>query len=257
MQEMSSWLKKLREEFGIIAIKAEFEAEGSRKNELIMLNEVVFRNGLKTFIKIGGCEAVNDLYECRLLGAGGIMAPMIESPFAMKKFCSAINQAYPTDEQAELEFIINAETVSAQKVFDDILLAGKGKVGAIAIGRTDLTASAELPGDAINGDTIFQLCQSFAQSAKKHNYIVGVGGKITLAAVPFLQKMGDIVDRFETRKVVFDYHNCKNRMSDAIFAALNFEYLYMLNKAEYYGEMAKEDESRLVNFKKMIDSFKK
>ena len=37
-KRMLQIIKELREEYGMIAIKAEFEAEGSRLDELIMLN---------------------------------------------------------------------------------------------------------------------------------------------------------------------------------------------------------------------------
>lgn len=73
-KKMLNILKKLRENYGVLAIKAEFEAEGSRTDELVMLNEVVFRADMKLFIKIGGCEAIRDLDQCRMLGASGIMA---------------------------------------------------------------------------------------------------------------------------------------------------------------------------------------
>lgn len=32
---------------------------------------------------------MRDLDQCKLLGASGIMAPMIESPFALQKFANA------------------------------------------------------------------------------------------------------------------------------------------------------------------------
>ena len=89
-------LKCLKEEYNVIAIKAEFEAEGSRTDELVMLNEIVFRADMKLYIKIGGCEAVRDLDQCRLLGTSGIMAPMIESNFLNSPTmlsCSAISRA--------------------------------------------------------------------------------------------------------------------------------------------------------------------
>ena len=71
-------LKALKQDYGVVSIKAEFEAEGSRKDELIMLRDFVEEVGLGLIIKIGGCEAVHDLDQCKLLDATGIMAPMIE-----------------------------------------------------------------------------------------------------------------------------------------------------------------------------------
>ena len=78
-------LKELRQKHNILAVKAEFEAEGTRKDELVSLSQLVARADLDLHIKIGGCEAVRDMHECRTFGARAIVAPMIESPFAMKK----------------------------------------------------------------------------------------------------------------------------------------------------------------------------
>ena len=46
-------LKKLKQEYGVVSIKAEFEAEGSRKDELIMLRDFVETADLGLIIKIG------------------------------------------------------------------------------------------------------------------------------------------------------------------------------------------------------------
>ena len=54
-------LKELKEICGVIGVKAEFEAEGARMDELIGLRELVVRADLGFVIKIGGCEAVHDM----------------------------------------------------------------------------------------------------------------------------------------------------------------------------------------------------
>lgn len=45
-------LKRLKQSYGVISIKAEFEAEGSRKDELIMLRDFVYQADLGFIIKI-------------------------------------------------------------------------------------------------------------------------------------------------------------------------------------------------------------
>ena len=136
-------LHLLKEEYGCVSIKAEFEAEGSRKDELIMLREFVETADLGMIIKIGGCEAVHDIDQSKLLGATGLMAPMIETPFAMEKFHGAVTKLY--GEKPEVECIINAETKTCLANFDDILAKGEGFLTGVIVGRGDLSASMGIP----------------------------------------------------------------------------------------------------------------
>ena len=243
-RKMLDILKSLRDEHGVIAIKAEFEAEGSRTDELVMLNEIVFRADMKLYIKIGGCEAVRDLDQCRLLGASGIMAPMIESPFAMKKYVEAAKKVYG-NEWKNIEWIINAETKTCHKNLDEILATGKDFLTTVSIGRVDLSGSMGLSRDEINGDKVFEVTQDIATRCKKAGYKVNFGGGISFDAIPFIQKLYPLNDRFETRKIVFSAVNNENELKEGILKAMQFETLYLKNKCEYYNRMAKEDKVRL------------
>ena len=160
-KKMLDILKYLKEEHDVIAIKAEFEAEGSRTDELVMLNEIIFRADMKLYIKIGGCEAVRDLDQCRLLGASGIMAPMIESSFAMTKFINAARKVYG-NEWENIEWIINAETVLCHQNLDSILEVSKGFLSTVSIGRVDLSSSMGLSRSEINGDEVFNKAHDIA-----------------------------------------------------------------------------------------------
>lgn len=243
-RKMLEILKSLRDDHGVIAIKAEFEAEGSRTDELVMLNEIIFRADMKLYIKIGGCEAVRDLDQCRLLGASGIMAPMIESPFAMKKYVEAAKKVYGS-EVDNVEWIINAETKTCHKNLDEILEVGKNFLGTVSIGRVDLSGSMGLSRQEINGDEVFAATSDIASRCKKAGYRVNFGGGISFDAIPFIQKLYPLNDRFETRKVVFPASNDEKHLKDGILKAMQFETLYLKNKCEYYNRMANEDKARL------------
>ncbi len=243
-RKMLDILKCLKEEHDIIAIKAEFEAEGSRTDELVMLNEIIFRADMKLYVKIGGCEAVRDMDQCRMLGASGIMAPMIESPFAMQKFKGAAQKVYGKDVD-NIEWIINAETKTCHQNLDAILEEGKGFLNTISIGRVDLSASMGLNRDVINSDQMFDATYDIAKRAKAAGYQVNFGGGISFDAVPFIQKMYPTNDRFETRKVVFRASDNAEKLQAGILKAMEFETLYLKNKCEYYDRMANEDQARL------------
>lgn len=243
-RKMLDILKCLKEDYNIVAIKAEFEAEGSRTDELVMLNELIFRTDLKLYIKIGGCEAVRDLDQCRLLGASGIMAPMIESPFAMQKFIGAAQKVY-ADEWRNIEWIINAETITCHENMNEILEKGKGFLSTISIGRSDLSASMGLNKSQINSDNVFQVTRSMAEKGKQYGYIVDFGGGISFDSINFICNMYSLSDRFETRKVVFHASDKPDFIKSGLLKAFEFETLYLKNKCEFYSRMSLEDEARM------------
>ena len=42
-------------------------------------------------VKIGGCEAKNDVFFCKKIGVNGIVAPMVESQYALNKFIQTLS----------------------------------------------------------------------------------------------------------------------------------------------------------------------
>ena len=76
-------LKILKEEYNIQGIKAEFEAEGSSYRDINRLSRICSRLNVPLYLKIGGPEAVRDIKDSLDLGVDGIIAPMIESKFAV------------------------------------------------------------------------------------------------------------------------------------------------------------------------------
>lgn len=244
-KRMYELLKELRDEYGVVEIKSEFEAEGSRTDELVKLNEIVFRANMDIVIKIGGCEAVSDMDKCRVLGAKGVMAPMIETAFAMQKFIGAVQKVFSEEEREGMHFVFNAETITGFNNLDDILnVKDIGLIDCIVVGRHDLSASMGLPLSEINGEAMFEKTWTILEKAKKKNIIASFGGSLLPAAVPFIKRMGPVLDRFETRKVVFTYDENLN-FEKAFMRALEFELLFLKNKRNLYSRMAGEDASRI------------
>ena len=244
-KKMLSILRELKQEYGVLAVKAEFEAEGSRLDELIMLGEEVYRADLDLFIKIGGCEAVRDLHQCKMLGASGIMAPMIETPFALKKFQGAAKKVYG-DEINDIDWIINTETKTCNEHFNEILQESNGFVNTIAIGRVDLSASMGLERKDINSERMIDISLDFAKKAKKYGINVGIGGGVSLDSVPVLMRLSDWIDRYETRKIVFEFQQNENKIKKGLVLAMEFEMLYLENKCLFYDEIANEDRERMM-----------
>ncbi len=243
-RKMLEILKELKNEHNVLAIKADFEAEGSRIDEVVKLNEIVFRADMNLFVKIGGCEAVRDIDQCRLLGASGIIAPMIETPFAMKKFVNAAKKVYG-NELSDVEWIINAETKTCKANFEEILAEGQNFLNTILVGRVDLSSSMGLTRDDINGSEVFETTKFFAQKAKAARLAVGFGGGISFDTIDFIKDLKDLIDKFETRKVVFNYDDNTGRLKAGILKAMEFEILYLQNKCEFYNRTASEDGARM------------
>jgi len=243
-RKMLDILKALKEDYGVYGIKAEFEAEGARTDELISLRELVLKADLKFVIKIGGCEAVHDMLQCKILGANGIMAPMIETPFAMSKFVGAAKRVYAEDIN-QVEWIINAETKTCLANYCEILSEGKGFLKAVTVGRSDLSASMGISRKDIETQPVFDATLHFLKMSKDAGYKTNFGGNIGIETIPFIQKLFDVTDRFETRKVIVSIDNDENRLKKAISKALEFEYQYLINKKDYYSRIAAEDEKRI------------
>lgn len=252
-KKMLDILKQMRDEDDIVAVKAEFEAEGSRNDELVMLNEIIFRADMNLYIKIGGCEAITDLNRCKCLGAKGIMAPMIETPFAMQKFIGAADKVYG-NEKNEIEWIINAETKTCHANLDDILAQGAGFLKTVSIGRVDLSSSMGISRSEINSSIVYNATRDIAVRSRQAGYIVNFGGGISFDAIPFICELYPLNDRFETRKIVFNSSSDGGALQRKILHAMEFETLYLQNKYNYYDGMANEDKARMEMMQKRIDA---
>ncbi len=256
---MVDQLKDLKENHFAIGIKAEFEAEGTRLEEALRLKEVITKAGLDLTIKIGGCEALKDMYDSRSIGVTRIVGPMIETPYALKKFLACANLAFPEEERKEVDFLINVETISTVKNFDDMLkLPNIAELKGIVVGRVDMTGSMGLTRNDINSDTVLGICDEVLTKAKAFdaNMECVIGGGVSADSLPFFDRLpAKHLDKFETRKVLFDGQKATlaNGGDKGILKAVGFELMWLKNKRNFYGMIYKEDENRISMLQQRYD----
>lgn len=246
-RKMLELLKRGRDHYGFVAVKAEFEAEGTRPDELLRLLEVTHRADLSVAIKIGGCEAVSDLLQCRNYGANYIIAPMVETPYALSKFVEAKDKTWGRNEQGT-QFLFNLETqVTLDNLAAMLPVARQGGIDGIVFGRVDFTLSRGMPRKAINDPSITDAVLSVAEACVANDLELVVGGSVAAEAVPALRQFRAVrLNRFETRKVVFDGAAASaHTISDGIAAAVEFELTWLRNKRDYYQAIADEDLARI------------
>lgn len=248
-QKMISVLKELKDDYGVFEIKAEFEAEGSRLEEMMRLKDITSCVGLPIILKIGGVEAVTDVYNGLAIGVKGIVAPMAETKFALSKFTDMIDNYVAKDNAEDIEFSANIETITAYDNFSDMLtISNINNLSGVTVGRVDLVGSMGLGRNEINESrTVKDICKSIFTKAKEKRLKTAMGGGISVEALPIIEEMNSdgLIDKYETRKVVFSSESASYG-EKAILKAVEFELLWLQSKRRYYSGIKKEDEKRIV-----------
>lgn len=260
-KKMVNTLIDLRENHHVVGVKAEFEAEGTRLEEALRLKEVVTKANLDLTIKIGGCEALKDMYDARTIGVSTIVAPMIETSYAMKKYVQATKLAFPEDERKEIKFLINLETITGFNNLEEIIQSPYfAEISGIVLGRVDMTGSMGLTREDINSDKIFEIADILSKTMKKLGKEMVIGGGVSSYSLPFFKNLEEnSLQRFETRKIIFDAKKALNdsHADKGILKAVGFELMWLKNKREFYGMIHNEDSQRLVmleaRYKKLIE----
>ncbi len=256
-KKIISLLIDLKDTYSIQSLKAEFEAEGASFDEVLLLKNYAEFVGLGLTLKIGGCEAIRDIIDAKKIGVTSIVAPMIESVYALKKFVMAVKSVYSDSDMPKL--FINIETITAVNNFDEIIESDCFKyIDGVVVGRTDLLGSMELLSSDSDINLIFDITDEIACKTQNIGKELVIGGNIAVNTVDFLKDLS-YLSSFETRKVVFDVKLLTSqRFADAINKALEFEILWLENKISMGTEPSAIDIKRLkvlkVRYSKLVEN---
>ena len=246
--KMVDVLKELKERHGAISVRVEFEAEGTKLEELLRLKEICMTADLGLTLKIGGCESIRDMIEAKIVGVNHIVAPMVESAYSLRKYLQAIKNLFLNGEDDAVEVLCNIETVSAIQNFDEMLeIPEIDLLDGIVIERVDLCFSLGRDEACINNEEINNLVRNTIEKAKSKKLNCTIGGGVSEDSFPFFSQLpAGYLDRCETRKVCFNYFESGQKdLSRGILKALAFELLWLRNKHSYYQGISSMDKKRI------------
>jgi len=225
----------------ITCLKGEFEAEALPRDTLAA--EVVFaaRHGVDYLVKIGGCEAKADIRFLHQIGVRQVVAPMIESGFAMQKYMGML-PAGAFDHVG-----VTVETRNAVERIEELLDAGT-KLTEVTVGRSDLTAS--FGGQGVECDETIAMVKTVARAAAKRGLPTTMGGTISAATKALLERdseLRELVAAVETRKCVMATERFLEE--GALADAFAVENALLELQSRYHGAIATAADERLVQIR--------
>ena len=254
-QQLEGKLKSLLLTNKLLAIKAEFEAEGTRIDELTSLSDLCCKNNIPLTLKIGGPSAQRDIYEAFQLSATNIMVPMVESCYAVST-SSEVFERYLTSFKGLRDItnlFINIESLLTIKNFDSILetiIKNKLPIKCLVLGRSDLSASLGISN--VNSKEILEIAKKILEKANRYSLPLAIGGNLANDSFEFVKCLSDQgLHAFESRKCTFKVEGqiSKKEFEDLIKKGLEFELAWLNYKKEIYLNRSINDNARIKKIK--------
>lgn len=238
-------LKILIDSYGVLGIKTSFEDEGASFPEVMRLKELCNQADTKLLLKIAGAEAKRDLTDSQIIGVKGIVAPMIESSFALEKFIESVKSRISPSALQNIQLGINVETINAYNNYDKIIESKSfDLLHHITLGRVDFVKSLGKDRSFVNSDEIYNIAIDIFKKARDRGKKIYLGGAITTESADFLKSLFSkgLLDKFETRYVIYDPAIALKNLSAALLEGQKLELSILKYRQDfYYRESVKED----------------
>ena len=247
--KMYDFLVDLKENHKISGIKISFEDEGLTGKMAQIITSIAFKAGVHVSMKIGGCEAKRDMHDAKVLGVDKIVAPMIETPYALKKFVEATHSIYSDDERQNTKFMVNIETIGGYNNLKEMMQIPEAKeILGITLGRVDFSGSLGKDRSFVNSAEMEQYALHMAEIARANGKKMCIGGGVSAASLDFFRRLPtDVLASFETRNIIFDAQYSLNdpKIEHALVKAQGFELAWMQRKKEFYGQLSNAETKRI------------
>ena len=246
-EKLISILADLKKNYFVKGLKVEFEQEGATFEETEISKKLCETLGLNLIVKIGGCGAVRDLSDAKKVKANTIVAPMIETPYALEKYVNAIENTF--DETETTNFFIDIETATGFKNIDDIISSKSFElIKGVVVGRSDLAGSLGLNKEDVNSQQIFEITDKISKKIEPLGKKFIVGGSVLPKSLCFFKNL-PYLSAFETRKIIFHADALKSEDLDkGIMKAIEFEIEWL----KYKKELSSKDQKRLEYLEKQF-----
>lgn len=248
-------LKNLKD-LGAKSIKLELESEYLPENLLYKTSDILKENSLNLALKLGGFSSYNDILISKNINAKIIIAPMIETPYALQKFIETLFDIYSKAELLNKKIYINIETIFGIKNFNEIIKSQPAQyIDGVIIGRGDLISSLNIDPSLINSSLLKNIINPVINTCKKENKKIILGGNITQDTINFINlfEKGTFFG-FETRMVFFELENFTSKIliKEAIQKAIGFEICYLEILQESKNQNIQNIKKRILTLQKRL-----
>jgi hypothetical protein len=235
LNECKSELQRLFEEHHVVGLKTGTEVEDMGFDEIAFLKDIA--GTIPVTVKIGGPEARNDIRQCLKIGIDLILAPMVETVYALTNFIKAIESITEETAIKTPKLAINIESKTAVRNLDEMLHSkAAAKLYQITIGRSDLSKSMHL---AVDDAEVLNAARQAIKKINRYGIITSIGGGVTVENVAHLAK--DMpMNKLNTRHIVFS-----NNKAFQLNPGKHFYQGMMFERSLYHALMSEFPERKI------------